>query len=119
VGTISRIALESLVLKYRYVLHNLAKVAAREVKTLHILGGGTRNTLLNQLTADATNLPVVTGPVEATAIGNIMMQAYGKGDYKSLKSIRECVKESFDVQEYRPQNTKAWDDRYQQFLKII
>ena len=119
VGIISRIVLESLALKYRYVLSNLERVASKKAKTLHILGGGTKNTMLNQLTANATGLRVLTGPVEATAIGNIMMQAYGKGDYLSLADIRQCVKESFGVDEYLPQDQKEWDRRYEQFLKIL
>ena len=119
VGTLSRIVLESLALKYRFVLSNLARVAGKEVRTLHILGGGTKNTLLNQLTANATQLPVVTGPIEATAIGNIMMQAYGKGDCASLREIRQCVKESFGLQAYQPQDAEAWDLRYQQFRKLL
>lgn len=119
VGTITRIVLESLALKYRFVLRNLARVAGQEVRTLHILGGGTKNTFLNQLTANATQLPVVTGPIEATAIGNIMMQAYGKGDYASLREIRQCVKESFGLQAYQPQDTEAWDLQYQQLIKLL
>lgn len=118
-GTITRIVLESLALKYRFVLRNLARVAGQEVRKLHILGGGTKNTLLNQLTANATQLPVVTGPIEATAIGNIMMQAYGKGDCSSLREIRQCVKESFGLQAYQPQDAKAWDLQYQQLIKLL
>lgn len=119
VGAISRIVLESLALKYKYVLSNIERAAGKKANTLHILGGGTQNTLLNQLTANATNMRVLTGPVEATAIGNIMMQAYGKGDFSSLAKIRQCVKESFGVNEYLPQNRDEWDRRYEQFLKIL
>lgn len=119
VGAIARIVLESLALKYRFVLMNLAKAAGKDIRTLHILGGGTKNTLLNQFTADATNLHVETGPVEATAIGNIMMQAFGKGDFVSLDDIRQCVRASFSLEAYQPQDTEAWDQQYQHFIKLL
>ena len=119
VGAVSRVVLESLALKYRYVLRNIEKAAGLKAKILHILGGGTKNTLLNQMTANATGLRVLAGPIEATAIGNVMMQAYGKGDFSSLKDIRKCVRESFDVNEYLPQNQTEWDRRYEWFLKIL
>ena len=84
VGAIARLVFESLALKYRYTLEKLMLGAAAEVDTIHTVGGGSRNRLLNQFTANANNLPVVTGPVEATAIGNIAVQAIGAGVLSSL-----------------------------------
>ena len=73
------------------------------IKQLYIIGGGSRNSLLNQLTADATGIPVIAGPAEATAIGNILTQAYAKGDIKSQEEITQIVISSFDTKTYQPQ----------------
>jgi rhamnulokinase len=89
------------------------------IETLHIIGGGTRNHLLCQFTADATGIPVIAGPVEATAIGNILMQALARGDLSSLSEGREIVYRSFPLTTYRPENTTAWEENYRRFQKIV
>jgi rhamnulokinase len=118
-GEILRVALESLALKYRWVLERLEELAAKEFTPVHIIGGGTKNRLLNQLTADATGRTVVTGPVEATAIGNVLMQAIGLGDIASLEQAREIVRNSFDVEEYVPTSQKEWDVAYQRLVDLL
>ena len=118
-GEVTRIALESLALKYRWVLEKLEELTAKKFAPIHIIGGGTKNRLLNQLTADATNRVVVTGPVEATAIGNVLMQAIGLGHLGSLSEAREVVRASFDVEEYRPASTGGWDEAYKKLLNLM
>ncbi|MEN6556835.1 MAG: FGGY-family carbohydrate kinase, partial [Thermoguttaceae bacterium] len=83
------------------------------------VGGGTKNRLLCQFTADACERRVVAGPVEATATGNVMMQAVAAGDVGSIAEAREIVRRSFPVEEYVPKNTEAWSEAYQRFLKIV
>lgn len=112
-GEILRTALEGVALKYRATLDSLEKLENRRIDTVHIVGGGTRNKLLNQFAADAMNRTVVTGPVEATATGNILTQAIALGEIKDLSQAREVVRASFDVQTYHPaQDRDAWEDAY-------
>ena len=108
-GEIVRCGLESLALKYRQTLRRMDKVLDRKTEVLHIIGGGTQNKLLTQMTADACNIPVVAGPVEATVLGNIGVQAMAVGAIDSLASMREVIGNSFDVLEYTPNNPEAWD----------
>ena len=118
-GEIIRVALESLALKYRWVLEKLEELAGKEFSPIHIIGGGTKNRLLNQFTANATNRVVVTGPVEATAIGNVLMQAIGLGHLASLSEARAVVRASFEVQEYQPAQHDDWDEAYSGLLKLM
>lgn len=118
-GEIIRCALESLALKYRSVLEMLESVTGRHMEALHIVGGGTRNRLLNQFAANATGLRVITGPVEATAIGNILMQAIALGHLASLAEARQVVCQSFDVETYQTQERPAWDEAYQRFNDLL
>jgi len=97
-----RCIFDSLALKYKEVLSSLQKVAPFPIEKLHVIGGGSQNKLLNQMTADATGIPVVAGPSEATAIGNVMMQAKGLGIVKSLQEIREIIRNSFEQVVYYP-----------------
>lgn len=114
-----RCIFESLALKYKYVLSCLCELSPHAIEVLHIIGGGSQNKLLNQFTANATGLSVVAGPYEATAIGNIMMQAKGLGLVKSLKEIRTIINESFTLESYEPQDTELWNNAYEKFLKLI
>jgi rhamnulokinase len=113
------VALESLALKYRRVLEGTEELSGKRLEPIHIIGGGTKNRLLNQLTADATGRTVVTGPVEATAIGNVLMQAIGLGYLGSLAQAREVVRNSFDVETYLPGNRDGWDEAYTKLLKLM
>jgi rhamnulokinase len=117
-GEIVRVALESLALKYRWVLQKLEEVAEKKFAPIHIIGGGTKNRLLNQFTANATDRVVITGPVEATAIGNVLMQAIGLGHLGSLNEARAVVRASFEVDEYHPVRDHGWDEAYSQLLKL-
>ena len=127
-GSIVRCALESLALKYRWVLERLEELLGepggvstrgqRRLETIHIVGGGSQNTFLCQLTADACNRPVVAGPVEATAIGNVLTQAIGLGLLKSLAEAREVVRRSFEPITFTPREPERWEEAYQRFLKF-
>lgn len=117
-GAIVRCALESLAFKYRWVIEKLEELNNRPITTVHIVGGGTQNRLLNQFAANATGRTVVTGPVEATAIGNILMQMLAMGQIGSLREGRAIVRGSFPVETYQPQDTGAWADAYGRYLKI-
>lgn len=118
-GEVIRVALESLALKYRWVLARLEELAAKQFAPIHIIGGGTKNRLLNQFTADATNRVVITGPVEATAIGNVLMQAIGLEHLGSLSEARAVVRASFDVGEYHPTSEDGWDEAYAKLLSYL
>ncbi|MBI4712440.1 MAG: rhamnulokinase [Planctomycetes bacterium] len=115
----TRCIIESLALKYRYVLEQLNQFAKHPIRRIHIIGGGARNKLLCQFTADATGLPVIAGPTEATAIGNIMAQAMASGDVNSLAGAKAIVKRSFNLEIYRPKRIKEWDRAYNKFLTLI
>ncbi len=117
-GAVVRCILESLALRYRMVLHWLRELTGAPIQTIHIVGGGTQNKLLCQMAADACNCRVVAGPVEATAIGNVMMQAVSGGDVDSIAGAREVIRGSFEVDEYLPQNTQPWDDAYDRFQRL-
>jgi len=118
-GEIIRVALESIALKYRFVLERLEELAGKRLDPFHIIGGGTQNRLLNQFTANATRRTVIAGPVEATAIGNILMQAIGMKQLNSLAEAREVVRMSFEPEIYEPQETAAWDEAYARLQKVM
>jgi rhamnulokinase len=117
-GAYVRCCLESLAMQYRLVMQQLSEIHKIQFEKLHIVGGGTQNKLLNQFTADATGIPVVTGPVEATVIGNIVMQAIGLGHIKDLTEGRQIIRNSFDLETYTPQQTEQWDQQYERFLRL-
>jgi rhamnulokinase len=117
-GGIVRTAIESLALRYRQVLGWLEQLTATHIDTIHVVGGGTQNRQLCQATADACNRRVIAGPVEATAIGNVLVQAIAAGDIGSIAQAREIVRTSFSVDEYQPRDTAAWDEAYARFEKL-
>lgn len=118
-GAINRCALESIALKYRWVLERLETLVGHPIDKIHIVGGGTKNKLLSQLTADATNRPVITGPIEATAIGNILSQMIGLNVLPSLADAREVVRRSYEVLTFEPKNTAGWDEAYNRLQSLI
>jgi rhamnulokinase len=118
-GQILRIALEGIALKYCLVLERLEELTGKRLDPIHIIGGGTKNRLLNQFTADATCRAVITGPVEATAIGNILMQAIGLKHLGSLVEVRRVVRTSFIPEVYEPQKAAGWDEAYSCLREII
>lgn len=118
-GQIIRVALESIALKYRLVLERLEELTGKHLDPIHIIGGGTKNNLLNQFTADSTGRTVITGPVEATAIGNILMQAIGMKHLSSLAEARQVVRTSFEPEVYEPKHTAGWDEAYTRLQKVM
>jgi rhamnulokinase len=94
-------------------------VLGRKMKVIHIVGGGSRNELLNQMTADACGIPVIAGPVEATAAGNILVQAMAVGSIQSLADAREVVRRSFEVKRYEPRDAKAWDSASAKYQQLV
>jgi rhamnulokinase len=107
-GRMIRSILESLALNYSFVLEQVEDIIDKKVDCLHIVGGGIKNELLCQFTANATGKIVFAGPIEATAAGNILLQALATGQIHSLKQIRRIVRNSFDLKEYRPQDIDVW-----------
>lgn len=114
-----RCIFDSLALKYRKVLESLQSLAPFSIRRLHVIGGGANNKLLNQSTANATGIPVISGPAEATAIGNIMMQAKGIGWVSSLADIRRVVRNSVRTETFLPEDMAAWNLAYNHFREII
>lgn len=114
-GEYARTILESLALRYRQVLEMLESLLGRSLDTIHIVGGGSRNELLNQLVADATGRTVVAGPSEATAAGNILVQAIGSGLLSGLDEARAVIRRSFPVSVFRPSSGDNWDRAYATF----
>ncbi|MEE2643126.1 MAG: rhamnulokinase family protein [Planctomycetota bacterium] len=117
-GAIIRCALESLAMRYRMVLEWLEEIVGNRIETVHIVGGGTQNELLCQMAADACNRRIVTGPVEATAIGNLMQQLISRGDVASIAEARSIIAQSFDVNTYEPQQAAAWEEAYPRFRAL-
>ena len=115
VGALARCILESLSLLYRKSLGELEQLTGQKINRLHIVGGGTRNDLLNQCAANATGRRVITGPVEATAAGNILIQAIAGGAVTSLTEARQIVARSFPQNTYEPQQPSVWEAAYQRF----
>ncbi|MGB3005487.1 MAG: rhamnulokinase family protein [Chitinophagaceae bacterium] len=114
----ARCIFESLAMKYRITLEKLRKHAPFKIKVIHAIGGGARNSILCQMTANATQLPVIAGPVEATAMGNLLVQAYAMKELSSFQSIRQVVKKSTSTIDYKPVNKKEWDLQFEKFRKI-
>ena len=118
-GEVIRTIFESLALKYRATLDSIRAVSTTPIDKIHIIGGGANNELLCQYASNATNLPVYAGPTEATAIGNIMMQAKALGAVSSLVEIRQMVFDSFDSKIFTPVDGDRWDVEYQKFKNFI
>jgi rhamnulokinase len=117
-GEFMRSVLVSLACKYNLVLARLRAVSGREVDAIHVIGGGSRNRSLCQLTADMTRLPVIAGPAEASAIGNVLVQARAVGQVSSLREIRELVARSFPTQAYEPTPADWAAATYERFLSV-
>ena len=119
-GPVARCVLESLALKYRWVLEKAGEITGRRARVIHAVGGGIQNELLCQLTADATGLPVRAGPVESTAMGNLLVQAYAGGYLGSLYEMRGVVRRSVEVRDYEPQDAAGeWDEAYERLRGYV
>jgi sugar (pentulose or hexulose) kinase len=117
-GEMTRCILTSLAMCYKHRLEQLAQVLGCRFRVLHVVGGGSRNPLLCQFTANATGLPVLAGPVEATVIGNLLVQAVAVGALNSDQEIRQVVRSSFPLVEYDPQDGSRWQDDYERYLRL-
>lgn len=117
-AAITRVILESLAVCYRKVLEDLEETLGRRMDVVHIVGGGSRNHLLNQFVADATGRTIVAGPAEATAIGNILVQAMGDGAISSLAAAREVVRNSFEVSRFEPRSSPGWERAFTRFCEL-
>ena len=113
-----RLIFESLALRYRQVLEDLDGIATHPIERLHIIGGGSKNRLLNQLTANAIGRKVIAGPSEATAIGNVMIQAMAAGAVSSLQEMRSIIHASIETEEFVPQLVEEWEKAYQKFITL-
>jgi rhamnulokinase len=121
-GAYVRTILESLAFKYRLVLHNLERVCGRRIGEIRVIGGGSKNRLLNQFTADASGRRVVAGPAEATALGNVAVQILATGAAGSLREVREIVDRSFPTEAFEPRETDQWEkeaERFQRYSEMI
>lgn len=118
-GQYARCILESLALLYGRTLDTVQRLTGRQILKLHIVGGGSQSTLLNQLAANATGRTVYAGPVEATAIGNVLIQAMAMGDLESLSELRGVVRDSFSIATYEPESSALWEQTRQRFSEMV
>lgn len=118
IGDISRVIFESLAFRYKQVIDLMEKITNKKIKILYIIGGGSSNQLLNQFTANALNIPIKAGPIEATGIGNILIQAKAIGLVYDLNELRNIVIRSFPIIEFYPKNVQGWKDGYEKFIKV-
>jgi sugar (pentulose or hexulose) kinase len=114
-GEVIRAALQGLALRYRYVIEKLEEVSGRKMSTIHIVGGGTKNQLLSQFTADALGRRVITGPSEATGIGNLIVQAIANKDIGGWKEGVSIIRNSFEILTFEPGDRQPWDSAFELF----
>ena len=117
-GQFARCILESLALLYRQTLDTIEQMTGRTIRRLHIVGGGSQSALLNQFAASATGRAVLTGPVEATAAGNVLIQAVALGDLESLSAMRKLVRDSFSISSYQPESAEQWQAAMTRFEQL-
>lgn len=118
-GAFVRCALESLALLYRRTLGQIEQLTGKKIEWLHIVGGGSHNDLLNQFTSNAVQIPVLAGPAEATAAGNVVLQAIALGHLPSLGAAREVIRDSNTVRRFEPKDSEAWDAAFTRFEKFF
>ena len=118
-GAIARSVFESLALAYRHVLETLDALADHRTEVIHVVGGGSQNALLCQMTADAIGLPVVAGPTEATVIGNALVQLIALGELGSIAEARALVARSAELQRYEPRNRAGWDEAFARYKSLL
>ncbi len=118
-GQLARCILESLALMYAQTLDTIERLTSRTIAKMHIVGGGSQSELLNQFAASATGRTVIAGPVEATAVGNILIQAVSLQDLASLAEIRKLVRNSFSVRTYVPESVDAWKQAHLRFQNLV
>jgi len=119
VGEVARTIYDSLALKYRFALETLETYRGARIDQLNIVGGGTKNKLMNQLSADATGRTVVAGPVECACVGNLLMQAVALGELKNVEEARAVVRASFVTERYESHQDQQWQDAYAKLLGLM
>ena len=119
IGEISRCIFESLAMRFRYNLSIMEKLTGQKNTILYIVGGGVQNKLLCQFIADALEMPVTAGPIEATSAGNLFMQLKGTGEISNLSEGRQISSNSSKIIDYEPKNKKVWGDAYERYLTIL
>lgn len=119
VGQMARCVYESLALKYRWAMERLEEIKGQPLEQLNIVGGGIQNRLLNQMAADSIDRPVITGPVEGAAMGNLLAQAMALGEVKDVNELRRIVRNSEAVETYTPHHTAQWEGAYQKLLTLL
>jgi rhamnulokinase len=117
-GQSTRCILESLALSYRAALDEIEILTGRTIARLHIVGGGSQSVLLNQFAANATRREVIAGPVEATAAGNVLIQAIALGQVESHQALRKIVRDSFALHTFQPLDTESWQEAYDRFTEL-
>lgn len=115
---ITRCVFESLAMRYKEILGHLQTFASFPIEKLHVIGGGSKNAMLNQFTANALGIPVVAGPMEATAIGNVMIQAKTFGLYANIQDMRNSINESVELIDFMPENTEEWENYYKRYIAV-
>jgi rhamnulokinase len=118
VGATVRCVYESLALQYRRTLDEIESVTGRRITRLHVVGGGSQSEFFNQCIADATGREVFAGPVEATAVGNVLLQAVALGHLESLEALRDTVRRSFELKQYLPRRQEEWGEAFARFLRL-
>jgi len=117
-GQLARCVYESLALSYQGALKSIEQIIGRSISRLHIVGGGSKDELLNQLAANATGRTVFAGPVEATACGNVLIQALTLGHLPNLSALREVVRASFPIRQFQPEQSEAWEQASERFAAL-
>ena len=119
VGETVRCVYESLALKYRLALEQIEECTGKKFEVLHLLGGGTKDGFLCEMTADSIGIPVIAGPVEATALGNIVLQLIALGQIKNIDEGRRLIKKCENLKHFSSNHTEQWDEAYEKYKKII
>src|SRR5260221_2513117 len=117
-ASLARCILESLALSYATQLDQLSSLLNKKLEVLHVVGGGSQNRLLNQFTANASRLRVTAGPVEAAALGNLLIQAIAAGELGSLAELRAVIRRSYSIDEFAPVETESWSEGTERFSRI-
>ena len=118
-GEVVRCIAESLAFKYRQTVEGMEDVTGNKYNVVNIVGGGIKDKMICQFTENATKRVVSTGPVEATSIGNVIVQAMAMGAIKDINEGRKVVRNSFDIKTYEPQDSEKWDAAYEKWKEII
>ncbi|MHA1792473.1 MAG: FGGY-family carbohydrate kinase, partial [Promethearchaeota archaeon] len=120
IGEFASLIFKSLAFRYKQVIDDLEEITGKHVDQIHVVGGGSKNKLLSQYTANATNKPVLAGPSEATSIGNILLQSISASEIKDVKSARKIIINSFSPLKYEPQEPEKWEQQYiERYLPIV